>query len=1160
MRRLIWFLLTLTVCAAGPAQAALPSRTNDTPGFVYTVSPEDWRDHTIYQVLTDRFYDGNPANNNASGNYNPSGAFQIHGGDFAGLKEKLDYIKMLGISTVWISPVLQNSPATPHGYSTWDFGAIDPHWGTLQELCDFVDAAHDQGIYVIIDMVVNHMADRIDSTDSGFPAFRYPSSYTPRWTWPTGNYPAPFNDLSLFHMHGNTYDYGDTTQALYGDFQGADSLNTERSDVRIYLQDFYKDLIAATDCDGFRVDTAKHVEMGFWEEFFPSVRSFAQGLGKSNLLVFCEATAAESEIGPYTYWYDHPTYGNWIKFNSALNFPFVGEMEYVFLYDGPTTRLTRYHLDGWQQVLGYYSDEAKYQLANFIDNHDRSRSLSHAKLNNDWNRLKVSLGFLFNTLQLPILYYGTEQGFDGENDPANREDMWDGQYEQGPSLGDNFNYTHPLFVYIRKLNLIKQAYQQLKRGGFTARWEDFDSRGLYVFSRDYDFLGEVIVAVNTSPWEEWVDGAETTYAYDTELANLLNTSERIHVGHFVDAGHKIRFSMPGHSVKIFFNSAYVQALPPSIVGQSPGHSETDVSRSRHLVLSFDQPMDTGSVVSAFSITPSQTGAFDWQDNNTRVTFMPAGLYEESTICTVKLASTASGTNGLPIGADFVSFFETGTNVNTTSYIAFQSTQTDVIEKDLIAVITLTRTNSTFGTGTVQFATSDGSAVANADYMPVTGSVSFADGQLQATFEVPVLHEMLPESDETVNLHLFDPSGDTFLGSMSNAILRILDWGPTSAVRIVKGSPTVSVPDANQNVPGENFDLELNGGYLSTTLQGGFGSFGKIYLNYDTNRLYLGGLDAEPAADNHGMALFIGLNTLTDDRSNLWNNSGQPNGLDLMHNVGFDLPMDIAVVIGDEWGDTNYPSFGLGSGYDFGQGIFYLGGSSFVPVPDISLAQYDGTSLSPVVGADDDANRLVDRWEASVPWARLNAAGMHSVTQILVAGVIANDSVSGNDRFLSGNVLAESVSGTLSSGNYGFGFITLSPIQIDLTYVDSDGDRMRDVYERENGFDPGDPSDGTEDADSDLFLNWMEHDAGTNPHSSTSLLEVIVSQPTGGVTRTIHWPSVAGKSYDVYRATQLTPPNFVLIAPREGATAPENTFKDTVDLPEETFLYKIRLSD
>src|SRR5882762_8803068 len=134
-------------------------------------SPGDWRDENIYQIFTDRFNDGDPSNNNAESGrgspYAPADSRGIHGGDFKGIQQKLDYIKSLGATAIWISPIVLNVRGEFHGYDARNFYKVDPHWGTMADLQHLVQAAHARGILVIDDIVVNHGGNLIDSGEIG---------------------------------------------------------------------------------------------------------------------------------------------------------------------------------------------------------------------------------------------------------------------------------------------------------------------------------------------------------------------------------------------------------------------------------------------------------------------------------------------------------------------------------------------------------------------------------------------------------------------------------------------------------------------------------------------------------------------------------------------------------------------------------------------------------------------------------------------------------------------------------------------------------------------------------------------------------------------------------------------------------------------------------
>ncbi|HSY44350.1 MAG TPA: alpha-amylase family glycosyl hydrolase, partial [Candidatus Acidoferrum sp.] len=132
-----------------------------------------WQAQSIYQIVTDRFYDGNTNNDNLEGTYDPGNPTGVHGGDFAGLEQKLDYIKALGATAIWISPIVLNTEGQYHGYSAWNYYEVAPHWGSITDLQNVVQAAHARGLKVIDDIVVNHAGDLVTGSGSGWPTYNY---------------------------------------------------------------------------------------------------------------------------------------------------------------------------------------------------------------------------------------------------------------------------------------------------------------------------------------------------------------------------------------------------------------------------------------------------------------------------------------------------------------------------------------------------------------------------------------------------------------------------------------------------------------------------------------------------------------------------------------------------------------------------------------------------------------------------------------------------------------------------------------------------------------------------------------------------------------------------------------------------------------------------
>lgn len=341
--------------------------------------------------------------------------------------------------------------------------------------------------------------------------------------------------------------------------------------------------------------------------------------------------------------------------------------------------------------------------------------------------------------------------------------------------------------------------------------------------------------------------------------------------------------------------------------------------------------------------------------------------------------------------------------------------------------------------------------------------------------------------------------------------------PEVVVSAVSGTPVVTPDPVGENAPGDAFDLATNGNALVTTDRGGFGSFGNVYINFDATRLIVGATGVDMVGSNNAAVLFLSLSTLHDDATSLWDKQGPPAALDHLHNIWFNPPApDIAILIGDEFGDGSYPDFNLPNDYNMGQGAYYLSATSFVPVAGAVLSQFDGTGTNAVVGADDDGNRQTDRWECAIPWASLNASGIGSLASLHVSGVFVSDGTNGVDRYLSGNTIGAALPAT--NANYGFSFLTLTPVAVRVPDQDRDGDGLPDRWEEEHFHSPTAAASEV-DSDGDGFSNSQEYRLGTQPTNSVSCLEFTSVASTGGMTR-VTWRSVGGRTYNVLVSDDL----------------------------------------
>jgi alpha-amylase len=611
-----------------------------------TTSPADWRDLVIYQVVTDRFANGSTANDAVEGNYAPADGYRIHGGDFAGLTARLDYLVNLGVDAVWIAPVVLNANAEYHGYAARDFLSIAPHFGTLAELRGFVDAAHARGIRVIIDVVCNHMGTLITSSDSGWPAYRYPAGYTLRWANSGKRFAGVFDDLTKFHPYGNIGNYSDPEQVL-GQLSGLNDLRTEDATVRAALLQAAQFLIDSTDCDGFRVDTVKHVEMGFWSEWCSAVRLYAATRGKTHFLMFGEVwDGDDAKVGSYT----GTMGGGAYKFDSMLHYPLTFTADGVFGYgDAPANLPARYaHLTD-------YDASTRERLATFLDNHDNSRFLGAGVADQDESRLEAALAWLLTSRGVPIVYYGTEQGFDGGGDPYCREDMWAGQWNFGPSLGDNFDQAHRLFRRVRALLEVRRRHEALRRGATTDLYAESAGPGLYAYRRE-SATDSALVAVNSAN-APLAQAVTTAWSPGTALVDALEPAYADTVG----VGGSLTVRLPARGARIYESiAARAATLPPADVlhveSVSPAHDRAVNDRWSPLRVVFDRAVDPARLPAAFSVAPAAPGA--WQVAGREARYFPYEPWTAGLTYDWALDTTLAAVDGTRLPARFDARFNT----------------------------------------------------------------------------------------------------------------------------------------------------------------------------------------------------------------------------------------------------------------------------------------------------------------------------------------------------------------------------------------------------------------------------------------------------------------------------------------------------------------------
>ncbi len=510
-------------------------------------SPQDWRDQWIYFLLVDRFNNADAPPRQAPWN-GEHGVFQ--GGNLAGIRAQLDYLKQLGVGALWLSPVLKNcqyNPFTYHGYGMQDFLQVEPRFCSdpvaaaanpqkaEEELIALVDEAHARGMYVILDIVLNHAGDVFayalpDGSTVSETDWR-DAPYDIRWRDATGNgrpdWPVPPVDAppdalvwprelqhnAFFRRQGRGGELGGDFASLkefVTDLREAGPEGETRRPVRDALIRIYQYAIAKFDVDGFRIDTLKYVEPEFALIFGNAMREFALSIGKKNFFTFGEVYDDEEKVARFI-GRQATQDTDLMGVDAALDFPLFFRLPGM--------------VKGWSspaEVVGVYErrkqvergilsshGEASRFFVTFLDNHDQRNRFFHSPPDAPMafaDQATLGLALLFTLQGIPCLYYGAEQGLSGagSSDAAVREALW--------GKPEAFDRGHPFYQTLRWLSEVRREHPALRYGrqyfrpisGNGTHFGVSTFRGgVLAFSRILNDR-EVVVVANASTLESWV--------------------------------------------------------------------------------------------------------------------------------------------------------------------------------------------------------------------------------------------------------------------------------------------------------------------------------------------------------------------------------------------------------------------------------------------------------------------------------------------------------------------------------------------------------------------------------------------------------------------------------------------------------------------------------
>ena len=619
----------------------------------------------FYFVMTDRFANAGPGND-AGGltgdrlvtGFDPTDKGFYHGGDLAGLRAQLPYIDGLGTTAIWLTPSFTNRPvqgagsadvsAGYHGYWITDFTQIDPHLGSNAELEALIDEAHALGIKVYFDIITNHTADVIDYAEGQYTYIDQatspyyladgvtpfdPADYAGTGTFPDLSAEASFpytpvvepqdadvkvpawlNDVTLYHNRGNSTYSGEST--TYGDFSGLDDLMTEDQEVVDGFVDVYTSWIDL-GIDGFRIDTVKHVNIEFWEDWTTRVLDYAHAHGKPEFFMFGEVYDADpAKLSPYVRRTD---------MNSVLDFTFQSAASRFVRGFEPTTLSELFAGDDMYTT----PTTSASALPTFLGNHDMGRiGYFVAGNGNGLERSELAHSLMYLTRGQPVVYYGDEQGFVGlGGDKSARQTMFasqvpeytDQQLLTGETVGsvDRFDTDAPLYEHIAELAALREATPALASGAQIERpvsggGED----SVYAFSRVLrDDKVEHLVAVNNA-------GSAATVTVETLTPGAGFTS--LYGGHAAvtaDADGAVQLTVPAFAAVVLVADATVAAGAGDVTVDlpTPGARLAGVSPVR-----ADVPDDVWAETSfAYRVV----GSGDWTPLGTAETTTPRVFHD-----------------------------------------------------------------------------------------------------------------------------------------------------------------------------------------------------------------------------------------------------------------------------------------------------------------------------------------------------------------------------------------------------------------------------------------------------------------------------------------------------------------------------------------------------
>jgi glycosidase len=502
-------------------------------------------DDVIYLIMPDRFSNGDPTNDEPSefkGSHNRANPRAYHGGDLRGIKAHLPYLKELGVTTIWLTPIVKNgAPEDYHGYGAVDLYAVDPHLGTLLDYQELVEAAHHEHMKVFFDAVPNHVGPRNPWVKN---------APTTEWFHGTPehhlNSGSPWKQ-SFYGLAGNKLEANDPFELLAdphtppllrknltdGWFFGLlPDMNTEDPLVVAYLVQNNIWWAEISGLDGYRLDTFPYIPRTFWAQWHAELRRIYPRLSTIGEVFHPDPTVTSFFVGGR-----RGPDGIDTQLTTVFDYPMYFVLREVLLGDAPASRLA----DILRQDSLYPHPEF---LVPFFGNHDVPRFAGVAGATPA--RLRLAYGLTLTLRGVPQLYYGDEIGMTGGRDPDNRHDFPGGWMEDRKDAFAREGRTseqQATFEYVQGLLRLRRENDALRTGKL---WHLASDDSSYVFLRESDEEKLVVAFHNGKSERQMTIGLQ-----DTPGKQATGISALFGGGQADLAGQELRLHLPPESLSVF---------------------------------------------------------------------------------------------------------------------------------------------------------------------------------------------------------------------------------------------------------------------------------------------------------------------------------------------------------------------------------------------------------------------------------------------------------------------------------------------------------------------------------------------------------------------------------------------------------------------------------